>query len=115
MPKGIAFVLSLHSCLLKWALAFWCLLGQILNKRKEDIIEDEVPEPVLEARLVTAHSGQRNEVLRLVLIHSGKLSAGLMMRGSKLALSPLMVNEINGMRAQDSQNTREHQYHVVHQ
>jgi len=51
---------------------------------------------------VTAHSGQKNEVLRLVLIHSGKLSAGLIMQGSKLALSPLLANEINDMRAQDS-------------
>ena len=46
-----------------------------------------------EAGLVTAHSGQRNEVLSLVLIHSRKLTAGLIMRGSNLALSPLLVNE----------------------
>lgn len=42
---------------------------------------------------MTAHSGQRNEVLSLVLIHSRKLTAGLIMQGSNLALNPLLVNE----------------------
>lgn len=39
--------------------------------------------------------------LEVGLIHSGKLPVGL-------------INKINYMRAQDSQNTRQYQYHILH-
>lgn len=76
--------------------------SQILTKEKRTLLKIQVAKPTFEAYLVIVRSHWLNQVFRLVHIHRRNISAHLIMQGSKLALSSLLVNAINGMRAQDS-------------